>query len=103
MNNNEEIKFNPETGEPIQPIEQAQPKDVQSKTMELAGQVNSQTLQSVPNVEQNETKFISNIEDANKIEKKNNKKDDLSAIIIGTIFVLVLLAILFLFPYLKNI
>lgn len=91
MNNNEEMKFNPETGEPIE----QQPISVV--------QANTQTLQSIPNVEQNETQFINNVETSSEVEQKNKKKDDMSAIIIGTIFVIVLMAILFLFPYLKNI
>lgn len=78
---NNEMKFDPNTGEPIN---------------------NSQLLQSVPNVEQNNTEFINNIEKASKIDNNKSKEKKSSTILIVFIFILLMCAILFLFPYISK-
>lgn len=84
---NNDMKFDPNTGKPIANQDQT---------------VNTQTLQSVPNVEQNNTQFIDNIEKANKVDDNKNKEKKSSTILIIFVFILLMAAILFLFPYISK-
>lgn len=131
MNNNE-IKFDPATGQPIQnnmdnntqtniqvnnqvqtvapvaPIEpQVNPTNEQSQTVAINPQINNidtsiNNIQSIPTVDQSKQEFINNTQSL-AIEKKTEKKHGINWIFIIALFVIILVAIIFLFPYLlKN-
>ena len=120
MNNN--VKFDPMTGQPIQndtaetPVlieQQNTENNVQSQitsettteniTTEISrinqdAQIQSQ-LQIIPTVEQNKQDFINNVQSANQ-EKKEEKKEKNNLAFIIILFILILAIIYLLFPIL---
>lgn len=117
MNNNG-MKFDPMTGKPLNnpqtdnqslnasPIMPAMPEMPQSNsniTTPMQNQdVNNQPLiQGVPTVEQSQQEFISSTQNISS-EKKEEKKDKLNYTFVIVLFVLVMLAIYFLFPILLR-
>ena len=121
MNNNQ-INFDPMTGQPInsnpepsspvnsfpnvqtvQPI--PVPVEPQSTIMQPTNSayINpQQQMQSIATVEQNMHQFIQNTQ-ANNTVKKEEKKDGPNIGFIITLFVIILGAILFIFPYLMEV
>lgn len=123
MNNNE-MKFDPMTGQPIQnnaqldnqiqniqpvpTVEQMQPQNnVQVQTVPVEQQINTidtniNNMQAVPTVEQSKQDFINNTQSVTS-EPKKEKKDGINWTFIIIMFVIILGAIIFVFPYLlKN-
>lgn len=101
MNNN--INFNPMTGQPIQKNnEQPQITNQPLNQNSINQQVQIQNqLQSIPTVDQNKEQFIDNIQSAN-IEKKEEKKEGINLIFVIILFVIILVSIYFLFPLLAK-
>lgn len=128
MNNNQ-MNFDPMTGQPInqntnsvnnnvvpntlrqdsiQPTNQAQ----QVNTLEPAQQIQptpvnnimntQQQIQNIPTVEQSKQEFINNTQ-ANNTVKKEEKKEGPNIIFIIVLFVIIFASILFLFPYLLKV
>lgn len=117
---NNKIKFDPMTGEPINnsTIEPIQPENninqsieettiaehqniVEQQPNNTQSQIQTE-LQSIPTVEQNEQQFINNIQSINDKEKKEEKKEGINFTFIIIMFVIILLAIFFLFPILLD-
>lgn len=111
MNNN--VNFDPMTGQPIhknnqQPVVNEQPQ-VNNQALNqnsMQPNINQETqiqsqLQSIPTVEQNKEQFIGNVQSTN-IEKKEEKKEGVNFIFIIILFVIILVAIYFLFPLLAK-
>ena len=116
---NNEIKFDPMTGQPINnTVEPIQPKDIAKQEVEPNSiiepqntieqqPINMQTqiqteLQNIPTVDQNEQQFINNIQSINNKEKKEEKKEGINFTFIIIMFIIILLAIIFLFPILLD-
>lgn len=130
MNNN--AKFDPMTGQPLQnntpqqvtenrPVAQQQPvvpnnisQQVESieqnqnpvieqpQTNNIIQEAQPQVqLQSIPTVEQNKQDFINNVQSMNQ-EKKEEKNEGINFVFIIVLFVIILAAILFLFPILVD-
>lgn len=123
MSNNE-MKFDPMTGQPIQnsvqidnqvqniqqvpTIEQVQPQNnVEVQTVPIEQQINTidtniNNIQAVPTVEQSKQDFINNTQSVTS-EPKKEKKDGINWAFIIIMFAIILGAIIFVFPYLlKN-
>ena len=130
---NSEMRFDPQTGKPIAGApnssnlasatlnSQQQPVQPQSisvppidtptdqSIMQNNTEVNNnnmaniqQQMQSIPTVEQNRQEFMNNANANNKVkEESKESKPNITFIII--LFVIILAAIFFLFPYLLNI
>ena len=120
---NNEIKFDPITGEPInntvepiqpintinQNIEQTNIVDpqnaieptVEQQQTNLQSQIQTE-LQNIPTVDQNEQQFINNVQSINNKEKKEDKKEGINFTFIIIMFVIILLVIIFLFPILLD-
>ena len=98
-------KFDPMTG---QPIINDQNKNIIETTNTLEqNTTNNETInvqsqmQAIPTVEQNNEQFINNIQAANNdVNEKENTKKSLIFMII--LFVIILVSILFVFPYLSK-
>lgn len=58
-------------------------------------------LQSIPTVEQDKQSFINNVQSLNQ-EKKEEKKDGINFVFIIILFIVILVAIYFLFPILLD-
>lgn len=117
MNNNG-MKFDPMTGEPLNnpqtdnqslnaipsmPVMPEMPQSNSNITTPVQSQdINNQPLiQGVPTVEQSQQEFISSTQNISS-EKKEEKKDKLNYTFVIVLFVLVMLAIYFLFPILLR-
>lgn len=119
MNNN--VKFDPMTGEPLQnnnqqtlepvtpiidpqtiqqPIEQNTIVNETQNNTNQEIQVQNQ-LQNIPTVDQSKEEFINNAQSINK-EKKEEKKEGVNFIFIIILFVVILITIYFLFPLLLD-
>lgn len=122
MNNNQ-INFDPMTGQPINPntntnnvvpnngtttpMQQnnipVQPVNTNNlnPTIEPMAVNVQQPMQNIPTVEQSKQEFIDNTQ-ANSLDKKEDKKDSPNITFIIILFVIILAAIFFLFPYLQK-
>lgn len=128
MNNNQ-VNFDPMTGQPInnnpvpstpvnsvpnvQPV-QPVPVPVEPPVAPIESQPSiqqptnnayinpQQQMEGIATVEQTKQEFIENIQ-ANNVEKNEDKKDGPNITFIIILFVIILAAIFFLFPYLMNI
>lgn len=120
---NNEIKFDPMTGEPINnTVEPIQPENtinqnteqtnivepqnivepvVETQPTNLQSQIQTE-LQNIPTVDQNEQQFINNVQSINNKEKKEDKKEGINFTFIIIMFSIILLAIIFLFPILLD-
>ena len=124
MNNNQ-MNFDPMTGQPIinnpapstpvnyasnvQQVQPVQPIPVPVEPQPAIVQPTSnayinpqQQMQGIATVEQNKQQFIQNTQASNEV-KKEEKKDSPNIVFIITLFVIILAAILFLFPYLMKV
>ena len=120
---NNEIKFDPMTGEPINNnVEPIQPENTINQNTEQTNIVEPQNivepvvetqpthiqsqiqteLQNIPTVDQNEQQFINNVQSINNKEKKEDKKEGINFTFIIIMFVIILLVIIFLFPILLD-
>lgn len=122
MNSN--MNFDPMTGEPIQNIQPATPVDNQpvpsqenaqvvseSPAVEPNGQALNATakevaqiqneLQNIPTVEQDKEAFINNVQTIHQ-EKQEEKKEGVNFAFIIILFIIILVAIYFLFPILLK-
>ena len=109
---NNQPKFDPITGEPLQnniipepvvPINEYNTNVEENQTINNPqNEVLIQTeLHNIPTIEQNKEQFIENIQSTNQ-EIKENKKEGTNFIFIIIIFIIMLAAILFIFPLLLN-
>ena len=114
MNNNQ-MNFDPITGQPInqnvndtvqpQPVPPVQPEQsIQPVQQEVVvnNPINIQQMQNIPTVEQSKQEFINNTQ-ANNAVKKEEKKDGPNITFIVILFVIIFAAIFFLFPYLMDV
>ena len=120
MNNNQ-MNFDPMTGQPInqniatipnqvqtnnaQIVQQVQPDDNQTNqsVQQTTNNINvQQQLQSIPTVDQTKQEFINNTQ-AENIVKKEEKQDGPNIVFIIILFVIIFAAIFFLFPYLMKV
>lgn len=85
------IKFDPMTGKPLN-----ENSDLNDKKENPQVQ-----MQSIPTVDQNNEQFINNIQSTNQ-EQKEEISSKKNIIFIGILFVVVLIAIFFLFPLLLD-
>lgn len=117
MNNN--IKFDPNTGQPIidnqnilnnqlNSIEQPQPIQIEQATpvqnnvvQQNAVQMSQTQIQNIPTVEQNKEQFIQNTQNLTT-EKKEEKKQGINYTLIIVLFILIFASIFFLFPFLLK-
>ena len=120
------MRFDPMTGEPVAPIGPVEPvvpntpineqiisettpqinSEMQDKNTNSLNNVNDaikiqNELQSIPTVEQGKDAFINNVQSMNK-EKKEEKKEGVNFVFIIILFIVILAAILFLFPFLLD-
>ena len=116
------MKFDPMTGEPINnTVESIQPENNMNQNTEETTVTENQNvtepvveqqtfnrtqiqteLQNIPTVDQNEQKFINNVQAINNKEKKEEKKEGINFTFIIIMFAIILLAIIFLFPILLD-
>lgn len=100
--NNNEPKFDPVTGQPIniqeQPVVEQQIANVEAPNTGINIQ---QQMQTIPNVDQNQQVFLNNSQ-ANNEEKKENNSDSSNITFLVIIFIIIFAAILFLFPILTK-
>ena len=87
--NNEEVKFDPQTGEKLDSIEKKNKENT-----------DVQDLQTIPNVNQSNEEFINNIE--NKEETITKEEEKASYIFMAIIFIIIFAAIFFLFPIISK-
>lgn len=122
MNNNQ-INFDPMTGQPINPntntnnvvpnngtttpmqqnnipVQPVNTNNLNPTIDPMAVNV-QQPMQNIPTVEQSKQEFIDNTQ-ANSLDKKEDKKDSPNITFIIILFVIILAAIFFLFPYLQK-
>lgn len=117
MNNNG-MKFDPMTGEPLNnsqidnqslntipsmPAIPEMPENNSNVTTPMQNETinNQPIIQGVPTVEQSQQEFINSTQNISS-EKKEEKKDKLNYTFVIILFVLVMLAIYFLFPILLR-
>ena len=93
MNNN--IKYDPMTGEPIQQSVNIQQPETQEQTLV------QNEFQNIPRVEQSQEEFINNVQSVNT-EKKEEKKDKINYTFIIILFIIIFASIFFLFPILDK-
>ncbi len=86
----------------VQPVVNTNTQNVQSNipTSQQETQIQSQ-MQNIPTVEQSKEQFINNVQNVNQGHKEE-KKETNPLILIGILFVVVLVAIYFLFPLLDK-
>lgn len=104
MNNNQ-MNFDPMTGQPINQNIATTPNQVQTTqpVQQPANNINiQQQLQSIPTVEQTKQEFINNTQ-AENVVKKEEKQDGPNIVFIIILFVIIFAAIFFLFPYLMKV
>lgn len=104
MNNNQ-MNFDPMTGQPINQNITTIPNQVQTtqSVQQPANNINiQQQLQSIPTVEQTKQEFINNTQ-AENVVKKEEKQDGPNIVFIIILFVIIFAAIFFLFPYLMKV
>ena len=104
MNNNQ-MNFDPMTGQPINQNITTIPNQVQTTqpVQQPANNINiQQQLQSIPTVEQTKQEFINNTQ-AENVVKKEEKQDGPNIVFIIILFVIIFAAIFFLFPYLMKV
>lgn len=121
MDNNQ-INFDPMTGQPInqnlnnnntvvpnqaqpvnvQPVAPVQPVPAVEPVQPIPVVDEQQQIQNIPTVEQSKQEFIDNTQ-ANNTAKKEEKKDGPNIAFIVILFVIIFAAIFFLFPYLMDI
>lgn len=105
-NTNNNINFDPMTGQPIQNTNN-QPNTNQQiiNQSNIEQQINQQQiqtqLQNIPTVEQNHQQFINNVQTINQ-EKKEEPKEGINFVFIIVLFIIMLGAIYFLFPLLAK-
>lgn len=122
MNNNQ-MNFDPMTGQPINqntnnanviptsgiatpmyqtntPVQPENTKNINSVVQPTTGNA-QQLIQSIPTIEQSKHEFIDNTQ-ANILDKKEDKKDSPNITFIIILFIIILAAIFFLFPYLQK-
>lgn len=102
-------KFDPMTGQPINTENNI---NKQSNNVEMTNEVKKNIhsnnsfvvqaqMQSIATVEQNNEQFINNIQ-ANNSENNDNLSSKKNLIFMIVLFIIVLVAIIFLFPYLSK-
>ena len=109
MNNNQ-MNFDPMTGQPINQNITTIPNQVQTTNSQTTQSVQQpanniniqQQLQSIPTVEQTKQEFINNTQ-AENVVKKEEKEDGPNIVFIIILFVIIFAAIFFLFPYLMKV
>ena len=126
MNNENNTVSNNDTESALQPLESIidEQKEIQSTVDAIAtnesqaqtstnaeNQTNTNTvneeanvqneLKSIPTIDQNKDQFMNNVQNMNP-EKKEEKKDGVNMIFVIIMFVIILVAILFLFPLLLD-
>lgn len=109
MNNNQ-MNFDPMTGQPINQNITTIPNQVQTTNSQTTQSVQQpanniniqQQLQSIPTVEQTKQEFINNTQ-AENVVKKEEKQDGPNIVFIIILFVIIFAAIFFLFPYLMKV
>ena len=109
MNNNQ-MNFDPMTGQPINQNITTIPNQVQTTNSQTTQSVQQpanniniqQQLQSIPTVEQTKQEFINNTQ-AENVVKKEEKQDGPNIVFIIILFEIIFAAIFFLFPYLMKV
>lgn len=109
MNNNQ-MNFDPMTGQPINQNITTIPNQVQTTNSQTTQSVQQpanniniqQQLQSIPTVEQTKQEFINNTQ-AENVVKKEEKQDGPNIVFIIILFIIIFAAIFFLFPYLMKV
>ena len=109
MNNNQ-MNFDPMTGQPINQNITTIPNQVQTTNSQTTQSVQQpanniniqQQIQSIPTVEQTKQEFINNTQ-AENVVKKEEKQDGPNIVFIIILFVIIFAAIFFLFPYLMKV
>lgn len=107
MNNNQ-MNFNPETGEPINNGNIQNVQSNNSSQIIQTNQVNATQqsiiqpqMQSIPTIEQDKNEFINNTQAQTlNQENKNEKKSSFNYTFVIILFIIIFAAILFLFPVL---
>ncbi len=105
---NSNLKFDPQTGQPIQTAELT-PQPVAPAPVELAPQpvqpndaASLTQINAVPTVEQSESDFLNNAQAVSQEKVETKKTGGINYAFVIILFIIVLLAIFFLFPYLAK-
>ena len=106
QNNNMKMRFDPNTGKPINDINenavvQANANNAETSINDSLSQNNVTNINNIPTVDQSSNEFINNTQTISS-ERIEKKKGGLNYTFIIILFIVILISIIFLFPYLAK-
>ena len=106
MNNEMKMRFDPNTGKPINDINkntvvQANTNNAETSINDSLSQSNVTNINNIPTVDQSANEFINNTQTISS-ERIEKKKGGLNYTFIIILFIVILISIIFLFPYLAK-
>lgn len=106
QNNNMKMRFDPNTGKPINDINkntvvQANTNNAETSINDSSSQSNVTNINNIPTVDQSANEFINNTQTISS-ERIEKKKGGLNYTFIIILFIVILISIIFLFPYLAK-
>ena len=106
QNNNMKMRFDPNTGKPLNDINenavvQANTNNAETSINDSLSQSNVTNINNIPTVDQSSNEFINNTQTISS-ERIEKKKGGLNYTFIIILFIVILISIIFLFPYLAK-